>query len=97
MPLAEVGGQKMQARVFRQLKQRRVAEQVLFVVVLQEAGARQLAIGKPHEAARSADGKSESVTAQDPIANIEANEGQQLGGRCIELGGRTVVAVPIET
>ena len=94
--LAEIRGEKMQARVFRQLEQARVAVKVFLVVVFQEAHVRQLAIRQPEQAPRPMQGETQRVSTQNAIADVEADEREQLGGRRVEFVSRAVVAAPIE-
>ena len=94
--LAQVGGEDVQYRAFRQLEQAGVSVEVLLVVVFQQPRRRQLAIREPQQPARPEQGEAQGKAAGNPIADIEAHERDQLGRRRVELAGRAVVAVPVE-
>ena len=83
-------------RAFRQLEQAGVAIEILLIVIFQQPGSRQLAIREPQKPAGPAQGQSQGKTPEDPIADVEAHKGEELGRRGVELVGRAVVTVPIE-
>src|SRR5258708_20736683 len=86
----------MQLRLFRQVEQAGVAVEEFLVVVFTHAGGRELARGPPYEPERPAQRKREGKTANDPIANVHAHEGKELGRDRIELFWRAAVALPVE-
>src|SRR4051794_25726724 len=74
----------------------RVSVEMLFVVVFQQPGAGQLAIGQPQQPARPARGTIQESATDDSIADIHAHDRKELRRRGVEIVRRAVIKVPIE-
>src|SRR6516165_7500172 len=94
--LTQVGSEDVQFRPYRQLEQTGVSIEILLVVVFQEPSSRQFAIGKPQEPAWPVQEEAQRKATDNPIADIETQEREQLGGGRVELAARAIVAVPVE-
>src|SRR5262249_31172020 len=86
----------MQVRVLWQLEEAGIAVEVFFVMMLQEARARELSIGQSDKTAWGMQRETERIATQDAIANVKTNEREQVGRGGGELTGRAVVAAPVE-
>src|SRR3954471_12375374 len=69
---------------------------MLFVVVFQQPGAGQLAIGQPQQPARPARGTIQESATDDSIADIHAHDRKELRRRGVKIVRRAVIKVPIE-
>src|SRR6266550_3307509 len=95
--LTQVGRENVQLRLLGQLEEARIAVQILFVVVLQEARASQPAVREAEHSSQPTHGETQRKTANDSTAHIERHERQELSRRRIELAVRAVVAARGDT
>jgi hypothetical protein len=79
--LVQIGGQDVQFRPFGKLEEAGVAKEILLIVVFQHARARQFSIGQPQKPERPLDGEAQGIATENPIADIEFDEREKLGGR----------------
>src|SRR5262249_42525661 len=86
----------MQLRALGQFEEARVSVKVFLVMELEQAGSSQLAIRSSEHAAQPTQRDHEGKAPGDPITDVEIHEIEKLGGRGVELIGRTVVAIPVE-
>src|SRR4051812_8824593 len=84
---AQVRGQDVEMRFFRELKQAPIAEQESFIVELKKSRPCHAAIRITQKSARPAQEERQRKPAHDPVADVEANEVEHLGRGGVELAG----------
>ena len=94
--IADVGGEDMQQRLFRQLKQPAIAVEKPAVVALQQGIGGEAGRFPAGELGSQPEGIEERKPANDPVPHIKLRHRDDLGGRLRKLLVTAGIALPVE-
>src|SRR6185437_2760441 len=95
-PFAQIGAEDVQLRLLGKFEEARIAVEILLIVAFQQARSCQLAIRESEKAPRQTQRYVQRKAPDDPVADIQVDEREELGRRGIEVRGGSVVTIPVE-